>query len=145
MKALTCTLVSSLLYLFNWCEEEEPCSKLPEVIDVGIHFNLVDFSQTHVHCKKKHKVEFWKENCDSGRSSTMSYTYFGCVQKGGICSLKKIDSKSWNIVFEKRDDQFCWRLINEDGLVRTYVSCSGIDMFFNTNRGANDFVITFEL
>jgi len=84
MKAMTSVLFSSLLFLFN-CEEEATSVELPEDIDVGIRFKLADLSQNHALCKKKYEVEFWVDNCAGGRSSTMSYTYLGCVELNGIC------------------------------------------------------------
>ena len=143
MKILIYSLISSLLFLSSWCQddEEDDCRKLPKEISPKIYVNMIDISTGHVLCDESYKIEFWKVHCGGGPSSIMSYDYEGCAWSEGYYVNRK-GIGTWSIDFKYEEDNLHLLLLDNNIKELASKTLNGNQIFYYTNDGDKNLVFS---
>ena len=116
MKIFIYCLISTLLFLTGWCEDEnEDCTELPKEITVKVYAEIEDKSDL-LACEETYAVDFWKVHCGGGPSGTMSYIFKGCYNVSEeLTYVKKEGIGTWDVTFKYKEDNLHVKVVDYEG------------------------------
>ncbi len=88
MKLLIFCIISTLSFIFGWCERESNCASLPSTIQVDVFINLLEVESTHW-CRQEWRADFWKQYCNGETIAKLSYEYKDCYAFEGQVFIQK--------------------------------------------------------
>ena len=140
MKLLSYCLISSLVFLFNWCEDT--CTSLPGTIKVDVYINLLEVESTHW-CRQEWEAKFWKIYCDGKTIEPLTYRYKDCYAFEGEVFIQKQTPGVWEMKFNKSEDQFIIEVFDSgyENSKRGELVLNGMQIYKMTNQGNNSLIV----
>jgi hypothetical protein len=144
MKLLSYCLISSLAFLFNWCEKDDlpTCTALPHTIEVDVYINLLEVESTHW-CRQEWEVKFWKVYCDERIIAPLTYRYKGCYAFEGEVFIQKQTQGVWEMKFSDSEDQFVIQVYDYEyeNKIRGELVLTGMQIYKMTDQGNKSLIV----
>ena len=147
MKASIYCLLSTFLFLFCgcWWLEEDDCTPLPTSITVRINAVISDATES-TRCEYGYAVDFYKDHCGGGPSSTMSYLFKGCYEDtDGLYFVNREGIGSWDLTFKYEEDKLNVKLVEDTGKELIGRVLDGKTIYDRTNQGSKALTLLFIL